>query len=287
MTGMPVAPVDAPVSPLLSTPGAVAAEGVDAGVAAHYGDPMREQRLLEEGLAVVDLSNRPVITVSGQDRLTWLHSMTTQQLTGWKSELARHAIQPIQQFANTVGKNSTDSALIIDAMDLLYSGNLDAFALVSSDSDFTRLATRLRESGKTVYGLGQRKTPPALQAACDKFIFLEVLREEAGPADEVPASADDDQGAPLPDLRPILETAIRSTAQEDGWSPLSAVGSYLGKAHASFDPRNYNFSRLGLLVEDQNYLDVEHPEGAQPRVRLRSQRPPRKRTPAKKAAPRS
>ena len=109
---------------------------------------------------------------------------TTQQLTGWKWELARHAIQPIQQFANTVGKNSTDSALIIDAMDLLYSGNLDAFALVSSDSDFTRLATRLRESGKTVYGLGQRKTPASLQAACDKFIFLEVLRDEDDDADD-------------------------------------------------------------------------------------------------------
>lgn len=207
---------------------------------------------------------------------------TTQQLTGWKSALVQHAIQPVQQFANTVGKNSTDSALIIDAMDLLYSGNLDAFAIVSSDSDFTRLATRLRESGKTVYGLGQRKTPPALQAACDKFIFLEVLSEDTEPAEA--ASSADDQAAPLPDLRRILETAIRSTAQEDGWSPLSAVGSYLGKAHASFDPRNYNFSRLGLLVEDQNYLDVEHPEGGQPRVRLRSQRPPRKRAATKKAA---
>ena len=207
---------------------------------------------------------------------------TTQQLTGWKSALVQHAIQPVQQFANTVGKNSTDSALIIDAMDLLYSGNLDAFAIVSSDSDFTRLATRLRESGKTVYGLGQRKTPPALQAACDKFIFLEVLSEEAEPSES--PSAPDDQAAPLPDLRRILETAIRSTAQEDGWSLLGAVGSYLGKAHASFDPRNYGYSRLGLLVEDQNYVDAEHPEGGQPRVRLRSQRPPRKRTATKKAS---
>jgi hypothetical protein len=207
---------------------------------------------------------------------------TTQQLTGWKSALVQHAIQPVQQFANTVGKNSTDSALIIDAMDLLYSGNLDAFAIVSSDSDFTRLATRLRESGKTVYGLGQRKTPPALQAACDKFIFLEVLTEEAEPSEA--ASGPDDQAAPLPDLRRILETAIRSTAQEDGWSPLGAVGSYLGKAHASFDPRNYGYSRLGLLVEDQSFIDAEHPEGGQPRVRLRSQRPPRKKAAATKTA---
>jgi hypothetical protein len=208
---------------------------------------------------------------------------TTQQLTGWKGELARHAIQPIQQFANTVGKNSTDSALIIDAMDLLYSANLEAFALVSSDSDFTRLATRLRESGKTVYGLGQRKTPASLQAACDKFIFLEVLREEgqAEPerADETEAETEVE---PLPDLRAILESAVRSTAQDDGWASLGAVGTYLGQAHASFDPRHYGYPRLVALARDQNYVDVEHPEGGQPRVRLRSQRPPRKRAAAKK-----
>ncbi len=207
---------------------------------------------------------------------------TTQQLAGWKGELARHAIQPVQQFANTVGKNSTDSALIIDAMDLLYSGSLDAFAIVSSDSDFTRLATRLRESGKTVYGLGMRRTPASLQAACDKFIFLEVLREndeEEGEPDDADAEGDS-----LPDLRVILEAAVRSTSQDDGWSPLGAVGSYLGKTHASFDPRHYGFPRLSALADAQSYVDLEHPEGGQPRVRLRSQRPPRKRAPAKRAA---
>jgi hypothetical protein len=202
---------------------------------------------------------------------------TTPQLGGWKTELARHAIQPIQQFANTVGKNSTDSALIIDAMDLLYSGNVDAFAIVSSDSDFTRLATRLRESGKTVYGLGRRRTPAALQSAVDKFIFLEVLQEDGEPADDGPVDA-------LPDLRPILEGAIRSTAQDDGWSLLGMIGTYLGKAHASFDPRHYGFSRLGLLVAAQDYLEVDHPEGGDPRVRVRPRRTARKRTPAKKVA---
>lgn len=207
---------------------------------------------------------------------------TTQQLSGWKGELARHAIQPIQQFANTVGKNSTDSALIIDAMDLLYSGNLDAFAIVSSDSDFTRLATRLRESGKTVYGLGRRRTPASLQAACDKFIFLEVLREdEDAVTDEIDAEAEEDS---LPDLRTILEPAVRSTAQDDDWSPLGAVGSYLGKTHASFDPRHYGYSRLSLLVGAQDYLELDHPAGGQPRVRLRPKRAARKRTPAKKAS---
>src|SRR4051794_31017613 len=198
---------------------------------------------------------------------------TTQNLVRWKDELHRHAIQPVQQFAYTTGKNSTDSALIIDAMDLLYSGNLDAFAIVSSDSDFTRLATRLRESGKTVYGLGRRRTPSSLQAACDKFIFLEVLRDDA---DSEAATADEvveHQGDELPDLRTILEAAVRSTAQDDNWAPLSAVGSYLGKTHASFDPRHYDYPRLIALAKDQNYLDVEHPNGGQPRVRLRSQRP--------------
>jgi len=215
---------------------------------------------------------------------------TTQQLTGWKSELARHAIQPIQQFANTVGKNSTDSALIIDAMDLLYSGNLDAFAIVSSDSDFTRLATRLRESGKTVYGLGRRRTPASLQAACDKFIFLEVLRDESGKdaptaTDQHAESDAESEADSLPDLRTILEAAVRSTAQDDGWSALGSVGTYLGKTHAAFDPRHYGFPRLSALAGAQTYLDLDHPEGGQPRVRLRTQRPPRKRAAAKKATP--
>ena len=104
---------------------------------------------------------------------------TTPRLNGWKDELNRNAISPVQQFAYTTGKNSTDSAMIIDAMDLLYTGNLDAFAIVSSDSDFTRLVTRLRESGRTVYGLGRRRTPQSLVAACDKFIYLEVLGQDA------------------------------------------------------------------------------------------------------------
>jgi uncharacterized protein (TIGR00288 family) len=207
---------------------------------------------------------------------------TTQQLTGWKTELAQHAIQPIQQFANTVGKNSTDSALIIDAMDLLYSGSLDAFAIVSSDSDFTRLATRLRESGKTVYGLGRRRTPASLQAAVDKFIFLEVLQdlqEEAGPDDD-----GRDEGDSLPDLRQILEAAVKATAQDDGWSSLSGVSNYLGKAYAAFDPRHYGFSRLGLLVSGQDYLDFEHPAGGQPRVRIRPRQTARKRSGTKATA---
>jgi hypothetical protein len=201
---------------------------------------------------------------------------TSQQLSGWKDVMPRHAIQPMQQFANTRGKNSTDSALIIDAMDLLYAGNLDAFAIVSSDSDFTRLATRIRESGKTVYGLGRRRTPAALIAACDRFIFLEVLGKGTGQAE--PDSSDDAE--PLPDLREIVTAAVQATARDDGWASLGALGQFLGTTHTSFDSRNYGFSRLGQLVNAQDYLDVEEREGT-PMVRLRSNRPAKK-TAAKK-----
>src|SRR3954468_23280472 len=131
---------------------------------------------------------------------------TTQNLVRWKDELHRHAIQPVQQFAYTTGKNSTDSALIIDAMDLLYSGNLDAFAIVSSDSDFTRLATRLRESGKTVYGLGRRRTPVSLKTAMDRFISWGVLPRGKKP-DDAREAGGSPVPPPLPELRRLLTAA--------------------------------------------------------------------------------
>ncbi len=216
---------------------------------------------------------------------------TTQRLVGWKPELNRHAIQPVQQFAYTTGKNSTDSALIIDAMDLLYSGNVDGFAIVSSDSDFTRLATRLRESGRTVYGLGEQKTPASLVAACDRFIYLEVLgRSQVDEGDE------GDEGDDRPDdLRRLLTSAVGATSQDDGWVLLSVLGSYLTKTNASFDPRNYGYPKLSSLARAQDYLEVEQRDGRPPRVRLKSPAPatksaktaakaPRRRT-AKKTAP--
>jgi hypothetical protein len=186
---------------------------------------------------------------------------TTTQLSGWKTELNKHAIAPVQQFSYTSGKNSTDSALIIDAMDLLYSGNLDAFAIVSSDSDFTRLATRIRESGKTVYGLGLRKTPTSLVAACDRFIYLEVLG--GGVSEGEAASAE-----PLPDLQKLLTRAVNSTSSDDGWAHLGAVGTYLSSASASFDPRNYGFPKLVALAEAQAFLEVENIPGGTTKVRL-------------------
>jgi uncharacterized LabA/DUF88 family protein len=182
---------------------------------------------------------------------------TTQQLVTWKEELLRHAIQPVQQFSYTRGKNSTDSALIIDAMDLLYAGNLEGFVIVSSDSDFTRLATRLRESGMTVYGLGRRNTPAPFVAACDRFIYLDLLsREPAQPTSQ------DEQPVPAPpNLKRILSTAISGTSKEDGWSNLGEVGSYLIKSHAAFDPRDYGHSKLGELVRAEPYVDIRDEPG--------------------------
>jgi uncharacterized LabA/DUF88 family protein len=177
---------------------------------------------------------------------------TTQNLVGWKEELLRHAIQPVQQFAYTRGKNSTDSALIIDAMDLLYAGNLEGFVIVSSDSDFTRLATRLRESGMTVYGLGRRTTPSAFVAACDRFIYLDLLK---------PEEADKPTTRRPPNLKRMLSNAIASTSKDDGWSNLGEVGSYLVKSHAAFDPRDYGHAKLGELVRAEPYVEVRDERG--------------------------
>lgn len=175
---------------------------------------------------------------------------TTQNLVGWKPLLHQYAIQPMQQFAYTKGKNSTDSAFIIDAMDLLYAGNLDGFCIVSSDSDFTRLANRLREAGKSVYGFGESKTPEAFMSACDKFIFFEILKTEQSGAAKFPVND-------ISNLKELLVRAIQEKAKDSGWAVLSSVGQYISKNDTSFDPRNYGFQKLGDLVRKQNYLDVE------------------------------
>lgn len=194
---------------------------------------------------------------------------TTTQLGGWKSKLNQLAIQPMQQFAYTTGKNSTDSALIIDAMDLLYSGNVDAFAIVSSDSDFTRLATRLRESGMRVIGLGLRKTPQSLISACDRFVYLELLDAD-DPGDVAPGVERETGEAParIPDLRRLLVTAVNGASHDDGWASLSAVGSHISRSNPSFDPRNHGAAKLVDLVRAQTYLDVEQPETGPVRLRL-------------------
>ena len=199
---------------------------------------------------------------------------SSQRLAGWARELNSRAIRAMHQNAFTTGKNSTDSALIIDAMDLLYAGNVEAFAIVSSDSDFTSLAVRLRESGKTVYGLGRRGTPVSLQNACDKFIALEVLGSEAEPE----AAADEDD-APSLNLQSLLTKAVNATAGDDGWTTLGAIGNHLARSHPSWDPRTFGHTKLGSLVNDQPYLETR-PAGNHLEVALKQTRKTAKKTAA-------
>lgn len=174
---------------------------------------------------------------------------TTSNLKGWKEVLHSLAIQPIQQFSYTTGKNATDSSLIIDAMDLLHGGGLNGFCLVSSDSDFTRLATRIRENGLTVYGFGEKKTPKPFVAACDKFIYTEILNPQLAQTTV--------KTPPVEPLKPMLVAAVTAVAREDGWASLAALGSFVVKNSPSFDPRNYGCQKLGELVRRQSYLEVK------------------------------
>ena len=181
---------------------------------------------------------------------------TTPSLSGWKSVLLEHSIQPVQQFRYTVGKNATDSAMIIDAMDLLYAKRFEGFCLVSSDSDFTRLASRIREEGVLVYGFGEKKTPKAFVSACDKFIFTEVLRfqETAEPGVKPKTSNELKRDAKLVAL---LRNALEAASDESGWAHLGAVGSNIAKQAPEFDPRNYGFSKLGELAAAIKLFDVD------------------------------
>jgi len=174
---------------------------------------------------------------------------TTTNLSGWKKVLLELAIQPVQQFAYTVGKNATDSSLIIDAMDLLHTGNVDGFCIVSSDSDFTRLATRLRESGRVVYGFGEQKTPKPFVAACDKFVFTEILRPDNSAEPVIKQEPDP--------FKAMLLKAIEDASRDDGWAPLSAVGNFLLAADPSFDSRNFGHKKLRDLVRAQNFLEIK------------------------------
>lgn len=183
---------------------------------------------------------------------------TTPQLGSWKDVLNVHAIVPVQQFSYTTGKNATDSALIIDAMDLLHGGRVDGFCLVSSGSDFTRLATRIREQGLLVIGFGERKTPKAFVAACDRFLYTDILKRGSGAGGgSGSAGSGRSEDASAPALRPFLCDAITAVTQDDGWAPLGMVGSLLQKNDPSFDARNYGFRKLSELVKGQPYLTVK------------------------------
>jgi len=181
---------------------------------------------------------------------------TRPNLAGWKDMLLQHSIQPVQQFSYTAGKNATDMAMVIDAMDLLYSGNFSGFCIVSSDSDFTRLAARLREAGLTVYGFGEKKTPVALVAACDKFIYTELLKPELA---ETPAKAGKAAKELKSDTRLIalLRNAIQASSDESGWAHLGPVGSNIAKQAPDFDARNYGYAKLGELVRATELFEFE------------------------------
>lgn len=185
---------------------------------------------------------------------------TTPNLAKWKAVLLEHSIQPMQQFAYTQGKNATDSTMIIDAMDLLYAGNLDGFCIVSSDSDFTRLASRLKESGKRVYGFGEQKTPRPFVAACDRFIYTEVFTRVEGQAAPQRKKAEE-----LDRDRAFLELvggAVDDASDESGWAHLGLVGSNLTKKDPAFDSRNYGYSKLRDLLKASKHFEVVQTEKA-------------------------
>ncbi len=197
---------------------------------------------------------------------------TKPTVSGWKSVLLEYAITPIHQYSYTTGKNATDSAMIIDAMDILYSGRVDGFCIISSDSDFTRLATRLREAGMKVFGFGEKKTPTAFISACDKFIYIEILDEEKIAEEEVTTRTKSKPRAVHPhpgengkqpispitrNLVKLIGDSINDLADESGWTFLGDLGNLLLKKQPNFDPRNYGFNKLVLLLKSMKQFDVE------------------------------
>ncbi len=181
---------------------------------------------------------------------------TQPQLNSWKQVLLEHAIQPVQQFRYTTGKNSTDSAMIIDAMDLLYSRRFQGFCLVSSDSDFTRLACRIREEGIRVYGFGEQKTPRAFVSACDKFIFTEILRQPDKSHPEVRRKTTDELRADTT-LIELLSSVVESVADESGWADHGTVGNRIAQQFPDFDSRNYGYAKLSGLIEATQLFDLD------------------------------
>lgn len=229
--------------------------------------------MIEDKLAVlIDADNVPYANVkemleeiakNGTPTIKRIYAdWTKPTLSGWKNVLLENAITPIQQYSYTTGKNSSDSALIIDAMDILYSGKVNGFCLVSSDSDFTRLATRLREAGMTVIGFGEKKTPQPLISACDKFIYLEILKTSSTETKTTAkAASKPKKSEPLSKVDAetirVITNSVNDLADETGWTFLGSLGNYILKKKPDFDPRNYGFMKLYPLVKHINKFEID------------------------------
>jgi len=218
----------------------------------------------DQKLAVlIDADNIPYSNIKGMlDEIAKLGTPTIKRIyadwtkptvSGWKPALLEHAITPIQQYSYTQGKNSSDSAMIIDAMDILHSEKVDGFCLVSSDSDFTRLATRLRESGMVVFGIGEKKTPKPFIVACDKFIYIEIIGAKEPHKTKKVATTTSTESTKVDTLDEafivLLKNSITDIADDDGWAALVAVGALINKKKPDFDPRNYGFQKLTPLIK--------------------------------------
>lgn len=194
---------------------------------------------------------------------------TKPQLAPWKDVLLKYSITPIQQYSYTTGKNATDSALIIDAMDILYSGNVDGFCIVSSDSDFTKLASRLREAGMYVVGMGEKKTPMPFISACEKFKYLEVLVSAPPVTSEAvvaPEKAAVDMAASPNELVEAITAIVTETSDEDGWAYMGDVGNMLSKRYPDFDTRNYGFTKLTPLVSSLKAFEIMSRKTSNPHI---------------------
>jgi len=216
---------------------------------------------------------------------------TKPHLTKWKNLLLENAITPIQQYSYTTGKNATDSAMIIDAMDILYSGKVNGFCIVSSDSDFTRLATRLREAGMKVLGIGERKTPNPFIVACDKFIYVEILRSRSPKKESTSEKPTESETISHKEIN-LIRTSINDLSDEEGWAYLGDVGNLIQKKKPNFDSRNYGFDKLTALIRSLKEFEIEQRDNPKSRHKLmfvqnaekKTTRAPRKSTSKKTVA---
>lgn len=242
-------------------------------------EPIKELRLA----VLIDADNIPYSNIKGMmEEIAKYGTPTFKRiygdwtkptLTGWKSVLLENAITPVQQYSYTIGKNSSDSALIIDAMDILYTGRVDGFCIVSSDSDFTRLATRLREAGMLVFGIGEKKTPSPFIASCNKFIYIEILKKRDKPV-VVNTGSKKIEKKPLkksvPNILPavtvedidteltkLISDSISDLAEEDGWVYLGVLGNLILKKKPDFDPRNYGYKKLIDLIKKIKDIEID------------------------------